>query len=109
MISKMSDESALDMLMTSEFEDSFSPTEYKEMLLRYRYFYRILHSKYERAKSDVDFITEKATERIALLENRIFELEVQNAGKQDIINSMSGRKLTLKERLKGKIILDDEN
>lgn len=105
----MSDETALDMLMTSEFEDTYSPAEYKEMLLRYRYFYRLLYSKYERQKSDAEFEIEKLTELLSVSEEKIFNLQVESVKKNDKIKSMANRKLTLRERLTGKIINKDED
>jgi len=109
MISKMSDETALEMLMTSEFDDTFSPAEYKEMLLRYRYFYRILYSRYERQKSDSEFEIAKMAERISICEEKIFNLQVESVKKDEKIKNMRNRKLNLKERLTGKIIDSDED
>lgn len=105
----MSDETALEMLMTSEFEDTYSPVEYKEMLLRYRYFYRILYSKYERHRTDAEFEIEKLTERLSILEAKIFNLQVESVKKDEKIKIMANRKLTLRERLTGKIINSDED
>lgn len=105
----MSDETALEMLMTSEFEDTYSPAEYKEMLLRYRYFYRILYSKYERQKTDGEFEVEKLKEILANSESKVFNLQVDAVKKNDKIKTMSNRKLTLRERLTGKIIQKDED
>lgn len=105
----MSDETALEMLMTSEFEDTYSPAEYKEMLLRYRYFYRILYSKYERQKTDGEFEVEKLKEILANSESKVFNLQVDAVKKNDKIKNMSNRKLTLRERLTGKIIQKDED
>ena len=38
MISELTDEEILDFLMTSDFEDSYSPDELKYLLLKWRYF-----------------------------------------------------------------------
>ena len=109
MISKLSDEAALDLLMTSEFEENYSPAEMKEMLLRYRYFYRILYSRFERMKEDRDFDLNRMLERIKLLENQFVGSQSECARMKDEINSLMFRKLTWKERIFGKIILTDEN
>lgn len=109
MISKLSDEAALDLLMTSEFEENYSPAEMKEMLLRYRYFYRILYSRSERIKEDRDFELSRLQERINLIENQLLISQSECARMQDVINNLTFRKLTWKERIFGKIILTDEN
>jgi len=108
MISKLNDEDALDMLMTSEFEEKYSPMEYKSMLLKWRYFYRILFSRMERMKGDRDFEIEKLKEQIGSSEAKAFRYEAISMQRQEIITRMKGRKLTWKERITGKIIIQED-
>lgn len=109
MISKLSEEAALDFLMTSEFEDSYSPSEMKEMLLKYRYFYRILHSRFERVKDDKEFDISKLQEVVDNLQRSLLRSQADCVKKQDEINNLVVRKLSFKERILGKIILPNEN
>jgi hypothetical protein len=109
MISKLSDEDALDLLMTSDFHDDISPKELKEMLFRYRYFYRILHSRLERVSQDNDFEKSKLMERCDLLNGMLMDLQIKCVTKDEKIDNMRKRKLTLRERISGKIIDKDED
>jgi|LauGreDrversion4_2_1035121.scaffolds.fasta_scaffold05396_4 uncharacterized protein YdcH (DUF465 family) len=109
MISKLSDNDALDLLMTSDFQDDISPKELKEMLLRYRYFYRILHAKMDRITQDGDFEKSKLMERCDLLNGMIMEMQIKCVTKDDKIERLKKRKLTFKERILGKIIEEDED
>lgn len=109
MISKMSDEDALNMLMTSEFEDSYSPVEYKEMLLKYRYFYRLLHSKMERINGDNEFEISKLNDVLEEERKRSLMFEYIAVRSKEEVEQIKNRKLSWKERLTGKIISDNEN
>jgi hypothetical protein len=109
MISELSDEEILDFLMTSDFEGDYKPEELKYLLYKWRNFFRQQHGKYEHLKNDIKLV-EKTLE-----EESIFYLKEKNkllsqlASKDDEINQLKNRKLSLKERLKGKIINKDEN
>lgn len=109
MISKLNDEDALNMLMTSEFEENYSPMEYKEMLVRYRYFYRILFSRLERMRDDNEFEMNQLRETLEMSEARVLGYEVLCVEKEEKINQLKNRRLTWKERLTGKIITDYED
>lgn len=109
MISELKDEEIMEFLMTSEFEDDYKPEELKYLLVKFRYFYRALHGKYELSKSDNEFNDKKFKEELNSKDNEINILKSQIASKEDIINSLRNRKLTFKERFSGKIIMKDEN
>jgi hypothetical protein len=109
MISKMSDEEAIEMLMTSEFEDNYPPFEYKDMLLKYRYFYRILHARMERLVGDRDFDISRLGEMLEEEKKRSLMFEQMAVRSQEELKQYKNRKLSLRERLTGKIISDDEN
>jgi hypothetical protein len=110
MISELNDEEILDFLMNSDFEGEFKPEEFRYLLHKWKYFYRILHGRAELSKVNHDgeirqIISEKET-----LSKSLYDVQVESAQKEDTINSMKSRKLTLKERWSGKIILnEDEN
>jgi len=109
MISELKDDEIMDFLMTSEFEDDYKPEELKYLLHKWRYFYRVLNGKYERLKSDSEFEIDKLEEKVIAGENKYQNSLVGVADKQNIIDSLKNRKLTLKERFSGKIIMKDED
>lgn len=101
MISKFKkEEDILNYLMTSEFlDEELNPDEMRELLLKFRYFYRSSHAKQE-----------SMTHTIDKLENRIDVLEKENVSMDTDLKKTSKyyeevfeRELTFKERLKGKI------
>lgn len=107
MISELNDEEILDFLMNSDFDGDFKPEEFRYLLHKWKYFYRILNGRYELAKVNHEgeirqLIADKET-----LVKSLFDSQVESAQKEDIIGSMKSRKLTWNERLKGKIILDE--
>ena len=104
MISELRDEEILDFLMTSEFEGDYSPEELKYLLIKWRYFYRLINGRLERVLTDNEGDVKKLNSNIESLNNKINNLLADSANKDNLINSMKERKLTLKERLSGKII-----
>jgi len=108
MISKLIDEDALDFLMTSEFED-YTPKEYKEMLLKYRYFYRVLYSKVERLREEKEYQFDNMSSALSKEQMKVLSLQVSCVQKDEEINKLKNRRLTWKERFSGKIIHNNED
>ena len=106
MISELTEEEILDFLMTSDFESEFKPDELKYLLLKWRYFYRVIHGKHDLLKTDSSYDISKLEEKIKFLEKEIASLQTMLTNKSDEINQIKTRKLSLLERLKGKINLD---
>jgi hypothetical protein len=110
MISELKDDEILDFLMTSDFEGDYKPEELKYLLNKWRYFYRLLYSRTKTSHDDISFELGKLKESIESLNNELVKLQTENANKQNIIDSNKNRKLSLKERITGKIITKkDEN
>ena len=103
MISELRDEEILEFLMTSEFEGDYSPEELKYLLIKWRYFYRLANGKIERVSTDSEGTIRKLKTDIDLLNTKINNISVENANKDNLINSLTSRKLTFKERWSGKI------
>jgi len=104
MINELTDEQILEYLLTSEFIENYKPEEYKFLLHKFRYFYRILHGKNTRIKSDVEFEFRNLNLEIDSLKNQLYQEQVKNAKLQDTIDlSIKERHLTWKERWDGKI------
>lgn len=108
MISELNDEEMLDLLMTSEFENNLSPTEFKFLLKKWRFFYRILHGKMERTKDDMTYKINVLKEDVEGLKNQNYKTMVDCAKKQDQIEILKNKKLTWKERWTGKIITNED-
>jgi len=104
----LSEEEILDYLMTSDFNEGLTPDEFTFLLLKFRYHYRLT-----RGKNESLFIG---------LESRIKEIEnLRDNTKKEIesykkkaeeaerkFNELRERKLTWRERFKGKIILKED-
>lgn len=108
MISELKDEEILEFLMNSELEGDYSPEELRYLLFKWRYFYRLLHGMSNRTKVDLEGKINQLEERVTAHAPEIINLQVKIADGQNIIDSMKSRKLTLKERLSGKIILKED-
>lgn len=108
MISELNDEEILNLLMTSEFENDLSPMEFKFLLKKWRFFYRILHGKMDRVKDDFSYKIDILKGDVEGLKGQNYEVMVDSAKKDDQIHSLKNRKLTWKERWTGKIITNED-
>ena len=109
MILELNDEEILDLLMTSEFENNLSPTEFKYLLKKWRYFYRFQNGMLERTKDDLTYSINTLKDELESLRKQNYDLMVDSAQKEDKILQLKNRKLSFKERFYGRIITDDEN
>ena len=107
MISELNDNEILDFLMTSDLEGDYKPSEFKYLLNKWRYFYRILSGRFTTSEGESDVKISVLNDSIELMKNQITELQKNVANRDDIIHSMKNRKLTFKERLSGKIIINE--
>jgi len=110
MISELKDDEILDFLMTSEFEDDYSPSELKYLLVKWRYFYRLLHGSSERKTIKFEGDIKSLEEELEFTKSKLSNLEREVSIKENIINGLKNRDLSWKERFTGKIITkQDEN
>ena len=98
----------LNYLMVSEFNEGLTPDEFKFLLYRFRYHYRLMSCKNENLKYEIDSLKSKLAEN-----SNIYNLQSQNLINEKnkfekSYNDLINKKLTWKERIKGKIILKDE-
>lgn len=95
------DDEILDYLMTSEFiEEDLNPEEIRELLFKFRHFYRLSHSKQRSLQYQIDELNDKLdliTSKVEILEKK---LEYRDSQYKDL----KSKKLSWKERFKGKII-----
>ena len=104
MITELTDDEILEYLMTSEFIENHKPEEYKYLLHKFRYFYRILHGNNSRLKGDRDLENRHLRESIEGMKTQLTIEQTKSAQLQDTIDlSKKERKLTWSERFSGKI------
>jgi len=110
-ISELNDEDILNFLMTSEFnEGDYSPSEFRYLLTKWRYFHRFFQGKNEQNRMTLEDTIKRLEDELEGKKKSEFDLQVKVADKDNLINSLKSRKLTFKERWSGKIILtEDEN
>ncbi len=107
-ISELSDEDVLNFLMTSEFTDDYSPAELKYLLVKWRYFYRLSQGRNEQIKVKSEGDIQQLENDKEILNNTISQLSFRIIDKDKLINSLKDRKLTIRERWSGKIILTED-
>jgi len=104
MINELTDDQILEYLMTSDFIENYKPEEFKFLLHKFRYFYRILHGNHTRIKSENEFIELQLKSDIDSLKKSLNLEQQKSADLQNHIDlSKNSRKLTWKERWNGKI------
>jgi hypothetical protein len=109
MISELKDDEILEFLMTSEFQDNYSPSEFRFLLFKWRSFYRLIHGVYERDKNKSESDIKKLSSDIENFKKENESLKHLISKKEKEYNRLANKKLSIKERLLGKIINNDEN
>jgi hypothetical protein len=99
----LNNEEIIDYLMTSDFNESLSPEELKNLLLKFRYFYRINLSRSNSIEMEKKRFDYEIEELKLKKQEEINNLSDSNSKLLSIYNSITSRKLTFKERLFGKI------
>jgi hypothetical protein len=108
-ISELNDETVLNFLMTSDFnEQDYSPSELKYLLVKWRYFYRLSQGRNEQIKKISEGDIQNLNNDIEILNSKNYSLSVMLDEKELTISSMKQRDLTWRERLYGRIILKDK-
>ena len=103
MITNLNDKDTLEYLMTSEFEEGLTPDEMKFLLSKYRYFYRLLSGKNERISDDIKFIKNEMDNIQIFYNKKIDQILSEKAIISNELSNYKSHKLTLKERITGKI------
>jgi len=107
MINNLTEESILEYLMTSEFNDGLTPEEFKFLLYKFRNHYRVLNSKSENLKSQIEIREREKSDILKEKDRIVSELQTSNSEIRSEINKIINRKLSFKERISGKIIIED--
>lgn len=107
-MNKLSEKEILDYLMTSEFEEGLTPDEFKFLLKKYRYYYRLSIGKNDQLINEVNTLKKLKDEGDKVYFNNIEILNNDKIRLTKCVDRMKKRNLTWKERFSGKII-DKEN
>ena len=98
----------LNYLMTSEFNEGLTPDEFKFLLYRFRHHYRLAYGMNERLKTESDGVKKILEEKELCMKKIIDNLNSEKASSEYKYNRLINRKLTWKERIKGKIIIQED-
>ena len=104
---QITDEEVLNYLMTSDFNEGLNLEQFKFLLKRFRYYYRLMKGNLDRLEVDNLGLSKNLSEQKESYESKIAALMSEKARCIDTINFIKSRKLSLMERWKGKIILSD--
>lgn len=95
-----SDQILLDYLMTADFKsENMTHEEMIFLLNKFRNFYRVIHSVNRSQLHEIEALTKKVKE----CEEQKLQHEKENLNKTNLINYINNKKLSLIERIKGKI------
>ena len=102
-----SDVDILNYLMISEFNEGLSPEEFKFLLYKFRYYYRLTYGKNETMKAEIEKLKSDILDKDNINKINLNNLNSEKAALEEKYNQLLNKKLTWKERIKGKIILKE--
>lgn len=106
MIQDFSEEDILNYLMVSEFNEGLTSEEFKFLLLKFRYYYRLTYSRKDSIKLEIDTLQAKLNYNQDIYNKNITNLSLEKEKLEKKYDELMNRKLTWKERIKGKIIIN---
>ena len=106
---RLTDEEILDYLMTSEFNEGLTPDEFKFLLSKFRNFFRIVSGKNDTLKVLIESSKKELQDLKYKTDNQLRTAEEQKNKAIEKYNNLKQKKLTLKERFLGKIIIQNES
>lgn len=107
-VQEFSESDILNYLMTSEFNEGLNPDEFKFLLYKFRYNYRLVYAKNESLlvkleKAEMDLESTKLN-----FQKNINNLNSEKEKAEKKFEVLKNRKLSWKERIKGKIIFKED-
>lgn len=108
MIKDLSENELLDYLMTSEFQEGLKPDEFRYLLYTFRNYYRVAKGQITTLNNEIDIRNTTIDEIKITTEKIINQATLEKDIAKGMLNDLYNRKLTLKERLSGKIINKNE-
>lgn len=107
-MNNLQDKEIFEYLMSSDYVEGLTINEYKFLLHKFKHFYRLLNAKTEQTINEKMEWVKKYDELHELHKFEKTELEKTNAALNNRIDQIKIKKLTLKERLSGKININNE-
>ncbi len=105
---RINDNDILDYLMTSDFNDGYSIDESRYLLHKFRQFYRILQSNNQSLNHIIDTNNKQIVDLEQNFKNERFVLEEKISVFNDIIINIKNKKLSVMERINGKINIKND-
>ena len=102
-----SENDILSYLMTSDFNEGLTPDEFKFLLHRFRYHYRLAYGMNHNLKIELEGCKKLLEEKELCMKKNINNLNSERINSVEKYNQLINRKLTWKERIKGKIIIKE--
>lgn len=109
MVSELSETEILDYLMTSDFEEGLNVEEFKFLLFKFRNYYKKVSCSLVLETDKITTVLRNSEDSIRMMENKVQDAITKKNEIETKFNYLVNKKLTLKERFIGKIILEDEN
>jgi hypothetical protein len=106
-VQELSDTDIMNYLMTSEFNEGLTPDEFRFLLYKFRYQYRLIFNRHETLKVDYDRIDSDIKGYKENYTKNINNLTSERDKAETKYSLLLNRKLSWKERIKGKIILKE--
>lgn len=107
-VKDLSEADILNYLMTSEFNEGLTPDEFKFLLHKFRYNYRILFAKRDSFKSQAEKLHSEILFEKEIYNKNLERLTYEKQELEKRYNQIVSRKLSWKERFKGKIIIKED-
>lgn len=107
---ELQDNELLEFLITSDFNEEYRPEEFKFLLHKFKYFYRILHGRNANIIGQKDWEVSSLNKEIETLKKTIQSTQIEKAELQNNIDLQPVvRKLTIMERILGRVDLKKIN
>lgn len=105
-MNELTDKDILEFLMTSDFNENLTPEESRFLLFKFRYFYRLQHSKMDGLNNVIVDLEKKLKDTEEDLNSKLFISQSEVVLTKEQMDKIKNRKLTLIERLTGKIKIE---
>ncbi len=104
MISNLSDDEILDILMTSDFNDKLKLEEYVFLIFKFRQFYKVLYGNHQLYKIHSESENRELSEGLTSKNKELTLTQIDRANLENRIEQLlKPRKLSWRERISGRI------
>lgn len=108
LMSQITEENIMDYLMTSDFNEGLTPDEFKFLLYKFRYFYRLTNGKNETLKIALNAKLTELQDQKEINDQKLKQAIFDKSNIENKYNQIKSRKLTWRERISGKLIIDND-